>query len=61
MEGSFDIILGILISLIGLLLIIYGARNKPAKSSYSESTKSTHIQALILGIALLIGGLLYAF
>jgi len=60
METTYRIILGILISLIGLLLTIYAFINKPKKEE-SESSKSANIQLKIFGIGLFIGGLIYAF
>jgi drug/metabolite transporter (DMT)-like permease len=59
-EATFQILLGLLISLIGAIVVVYSFMNKSDPDS-SESSKSANIQALILGIALLIGGLFYAF
>lgn len=60
MKFDFDLILGILISMGGLLLLIICFKNEPNKVQ-SESSKSATIQMKILGLGLLIGGLIYAF
>lgn len=60
MKLDFDFILGIIISMVGLLLLILSFRNEPSKAK-SESSKSAIIQIKILGLGLFIGGLIYAF
>lgn len=60
MDLNFELILGILFSIAGLILIVYAFKNEPSKEQ-SESSKSSKIQMKILGIGLFIGGLFYAF
>jgi len=60
METVFQIILGLLIALVGVLLTIYAFTNEPKKDD-SQSSKSANIQIKILGISLFIGGIIYAF
>lgn len=60
MKLDFDFILGIIISIGGLLLLILSFRNEPSKSK-SESSKSVSIQIKIFGLGLFIGELIYAF
>ncbi|GAB2621142.1 hypothetical protein [Belliella aquatica] len=60
MKLDFDFILGIIISMGGLLLLILSFRNEPSKAK-SESSKAASIQIKILGLGLFIGGLIYAF
>lgn len=60
MEAAFHVLIGLLISVIGLLLTVY-AFMKDQKKEDSESLKSANIQLKILGIGLFFGGLIYAF
>jgi len=59
-EGTFNLIIGLLLSLIGIILTIYAFQNEPRKDQ-SESTRSANIQMKILGIGLFIVGLIWAF
>lgn len=59
-EDTFNLILGLLISVIGILLTIYAFSNQPDKDE-NEFGKSANIQLKIMGIGCFICGLIWAF
>lgn len=55
-----DTIIGLLVSLLGLIMVIYLFIN-PSEKDDNESLKSANFQFMVLGIALIIIGLIIAF
>ena len=50
--------IAILVSILGLIIVIWAFSNEPKESS-SISTKGSHVQLVIFGIGLVVLGLIY--
>lgn len=59
-EEGYDLFIGLLVSLMGILITLYAFQNKPEKES-NVFIKSLNIQLKIFGIGCFICGLILAF
>lgn len=59
-EEEFNLTIGLLIAILGILITVYAFRNEPEKDD-NESLKSASIQLKIFGIGCFICELIWAF